>query len=339
MKTAERKACMQTCDGRLIIGYGEFESFEEAPRSGIAFYLNDYALSDSRPWKVPSDVLVGEEAEAWLREQRAEEDVKVEWDSLKPEDFAVVFAEITEAIQSGVLQKSVPVTVERGRMVEGDSWSLLQKLIQQKEAFCPYAWVDGDRGFCGLTPEVLFSLRKGRLQTMALAGTARADEAEVFAWDQKEICEHEFVAETLVSKLGELGMVKRGERQVMNLGSLVHFHTPIEVGMYNDYSVEMLMKKLHPTPALGPLPRSESTLKLLYEWRDRAGCPDYFGAPFGVLEEGVFHSVVMIRGVHWKGAEVVIPSGCGVIEASGLTNEWRELALKRKAVKKMFGLD
>jgi menaquinone-specific isochorismate synthase len=58
-----------------------------------------------------------------------------------------------------------------------------------------------------------------------------------------------------------------------------------------------------------------------------------------VLENGVFHAVVTIRGVHWKGDDISIPSGCGVIEASRLVNEWRELGLKRDAVKRGFGLD
>lgn len=329
---------MRTYDGRLVIGYGEFRSYSEAPSEGAAFYVNDFALSDSEPWKVPEVVLVGEEAEAWIREEKLDQPLEVEWDSLKPEGFAGVFAEISSAINDGAIQKSVPVAVERGKICSGSSENLWSQLLESPAAFCPYVWSDGESGFCGLTPEVLFSLRKGRLHTMALAGTARADEVEVFAFDEKEICEHEFVADTLVSKLGELGMVKRGDREVMNLGSLVHFHTPIEVGMYNDYSVEMLMKKLHPTPALGPLPRSESTLKQLIDWRNRADCPRYFGAPFGVLEGGVFHSVVAIRGLHWKGDEVRLPSGCGVIEASRLTNEWRELAIKRRAVKVMFDL-
>jgi len=64
--------------------------------------------------------------------------------------------------------------------------------------------VQGDKGFCGLTPEVLFNFRKGRLNTMALAGTARSSEQQVFAYDEKEIREHEFVAQTLVSKLSDV---------------------------------------------------------------------------------------------------------------------------------------
>jgi menaquinone-specific isochorismate synthase len=119
----------------------------------------------------------------------------------------------------------------------------------------------------------------------------------------------------------------------------VHFHTPIEVFLYGDKNIDELIKRLHPTPALGPLPRTPETMADLIRWRETLGCPGYFGAPFGVLENGVFHAVVTIRGVHWKGDDISIPSGCGVIEASRLVNEWRELGLKRDAVKRGFGLD
>ena len=173
---------------------------------------------------------------------------------------------------------------------------------------------------------------------MALAGTARADECEVFAVDGKEIREHEFVAQTLVAKLSDIGSVSRGQRSIMDLGQLVHFHTPIEVELFADRAVDDLIRRLHPTPALGPLPRTEDTLRMLSEWRERLGCPPCFGAPFGLLQDGVFTSVVAIRGVHWGREKVSIPSGCGVIEASRLVNEWRELRLKREAVKDTLGI-
>ena len=124
----------------------------------------------------------------------------------------------------------------------------------------------------------------------------------------------------------------------MDLGQLVHFHTPIDVELFAARGIDELIRRLHPTPALGPLPRTEETMKMLVGWRDRLGCPPRFGAPFGLLKDGVFRSVVAIRGVHWDGADICIPSGCGVIEASRLVNEWREIRLKREAVKAVMGL-
>jgi len=108
--------------------------------------------------------------------------------------------------------------------------------------------------------------------------------------------------------------------------------------MYGDHSIDFLLRKMHPTPALGPLPRTVETLKYLHEWRERLRAPAHFGAPFGAYDHGEFHAVVTIRGAYWQGSTIAVPSGCGVIEASRLTNEWRELGLKRSAVKASFGI-
>ncbi|WP_018971172.1 chorismate-binding protein [Rubritalea marina] len=317
-----------------IIGFGPFSSSAEYPVSGVAFYVNDFYLSDPEPWKIPSSYhrLNATQLEGYKAAQ-------IEWTAPDPKGFAQVFSEINESIQRGVIEKSVPVCVERGELVDGDIESLLGKLLAKHEHFYGYAWVQGERGFAGLTPEMLFHLRKGRFKTMALAGTAKADQSSIFVYDEKEIREHEYVAQTLVASLSDIGMVERRVRQIMDLGNLVHFHTPIEVFMYGDQPIDYLLRKMHPTPALGPHPRTKETLAQLRQWRESLEAPAYFGAPFGLFKDGEFHSVVAIRGLHWQGSQISIPSGCGVIEASRLTNEWGELALKRSAVKQRFGME
>jgi len=322
-----------------VVGLGPFEELAEAPESGVAFYCNDFRLSHPRPWRVPSEV-VEVDCLSELGVEPAE--ISVDWQEMEPDGFAEVFAEINEMINRGVIEKSVPVATEvchlkkAGVPVCGEE--ILGQMRQLGDPFYSYGWCDGERGFCGGTPELLFELDGAKLLTMALAGTAKADECEVFAVDGKEIREHEFVAQTLVAKLSDIGHVTRGDRLILDLGQLVHFHTSIEVDLFAEQSIDRLISRLHPTPALGPLPRTEETLKMLAEWRSRLGCPSHFGAPFGLLTDGVFRSVVAIRGVHWEGDRLLIPSGCGVIEASRLVNEWRELRLKREAVKAVFAL-
>jgi ABC-type multidrug transport system fused ATPase/permease subunit len=142
----------------------------------------------------------------------------------------------------------------------------------------------------------------------------------------------------VADELGDLGELHRGPRGIMSLGSIVHFHTPIEVELAQQVGITSLIRRLHPTPALGPLPRTEETMAKLIEWRNRLGTPAEFGTPFGAVVDGEFQAIVAIRGIWWNGSEVRLPAGCGVIEASRLVNEWRELRLKREAVKARFGL-
>ena len=320
---------MKNAQGKYILGHGPFEEVAELSGEPTAFYVNDFTLSSPHPWKIPSSV------ETIELSGSSQPGLEVEWKRPQLEGFAEVFSEVSEAIRAGEIQKSVPVVTELGEVREGSPEELIFSAKPDPELHA-YAWRSGDTGFCGLTPEVLFSYEKGRLRTMALAGTASLEERDVFAADEKEILEHEFVAQTLIEKLNTIGMVQPELRRILQLRSLVHFYTPIYVGLYDAVSLNDLINLLHPTPALGPLPRTASSRTQLDTWRARLGCPSFFGAPMGIYDKGEFHSVVCIRGVEWKGKELSLPAGCGVIEPSRLTNEWRELELKRESVKTLF---
>ncbi len=326
-------ACFATADRQIILGHGPFEQLAECPTEGVAFYRNDFALSAKKPWYRPQRYEVVDSLKG-LFGTRGEE--AIEWQEPEAGLFAEIFREVIDRIRSGSLEKSVPVVTERG-MWSGPParWqNLPQELAPGMRLF---GWGEGQQGVLSATPEQLFHLKDGLLTTMALAGTARREERELFGVDEKEIREHEFVAQTLMAKLADFGMVRRKERQILDLGELIHFHTPIEVELYRKESAANLVQRLHPTPALGPLPRTSETLSTLYDWRQRLGCPAWFGAPFGLFHEGSFEALVGIRMTLWQGSEVEIPAGCGVIEASRLVNEWRELRLKREAVKRVFG--
>ena len=313
------RAVFGTRTGEVLVGYGPFTAFAEPPSAGVAFYRNDFSLSEEKPWLVPDRVEV-------LGRAPAGSPVGLDWEEPDPSGFAEVFREVSDAIGQGVLEKSVPVVTAKGRgRCSPDD--LLASLVSVPKTLRPYGWIGEEGGFLGATPEVLFRYFDGRIYTMALAGTARSDERVLFAIDDKEIREHEFVAQTLITKLSDLGMVVRNERGILDLGKLIHFQTLIKVELYKYEEIETLIARLHPTPALGPLPRTRETMNLLMDWRERLDCPVEFGAPFGLLRDGDFEALVAIRMVSWQGDEVSLPSGCGVIEESRLVNEWRELSL------------
>lgn len=332
-ETTEEIALFGLPDGRRLIGYGPFASVACRPTDGVAFYLNDFGLRKSHPWLIPQrwEILDAHECPTPVLPQIA-------WQAPDAGAFAQVFQEISLAIRRGVFEKTVPVSVEFGQLTSGDLSQLAWAFARVPAPKITYAWLQQGSGFAGATPELLFDLRGRTLHTMALAGTARSEEREILAVDEKEIREHEYVAQNLMSKLADLGSLIRHERSILDLGPIVHFQTLIEVALAEDVSVESLLRKLHPTPALGPLPRTQETMDLLLRWRESLGCPPAFGAPFGLWHDGVFRAVVAIRGIWWENDRVMLPAGCGVIEASRMVNEWRELRLKREAVKSAISL-
>lgn len=325
------RAIFGTKEGEILVGYGPFTQQAMPPESGVAFYRNDFALSEPEPWFIPSRVGTLEKADI-------SEAIKVDWTEPDSGAFADIFREVNHSIQQGVIQKSVPIVTETGKVRKGTPDAILANLSDTASALRPYGWIGDEGGFLGATPEVLFRYFDGRIYTMALAGTARSDEALIFAVDDKEIREHEFVAQTLVEKLSSLGMARREERDILDLGQLIHFRTLIEVELYQHEQISKLISHLHPTPALGPLPRTEETIVQLQNWRNRLACPVEFGAPFGLLRDGEFEALVAIRMVAWNNDDFFLPSGCGVIAESRLVNEWRELTLKRQSVKSLLDL-
>lgn len=322
-------------DGRAVVGRGPFAARPTPPAKGVAFHVNDFSLGEPLPWRQPSS---WQETTAGNLPALLEEFAPPEWSWREPEaaGFAAVFHEVSEAIRRGAFEKTVPVAVEEGNLVQGDARGMAARFARAGLPNLPYGWLEERRGFAGATPELLLSLAGRLLRTMALAGTARAEETDILASDEKEIREHEYVAQALVAKLADLGEVTRRERRMLALGPIVHFLTPIEVLLEGPADAGFLLRRLHPTPALGPLPRVPETMAMLAAWRQRLGCPPGFGAPFGVWIDGEFDAVVCIRGVWWEGTRAKLPAGCGVIEASRLVSEWRELRLKREAVKQLL---
>ena len=333
---SEDWALFRATTGQVTVGLGPFKSQTEPPADGVAFYVNDFALSDHAPWKVPTRVLSAPELTF------AKASFNFDWSKPDPGQFAFVFAQIMAEIERGELKKSVPVVAERTSLSEEQRGkvigSALTRICQLPGDYFPYGYSEQGVGFVGATPELLMFMRKARLKTMALAGTAAAAERDLFEIDQKEIREHEFVAQTISEKFSDVGMVRRGRRKVLDLKRLVHFHTPISVELYRNENPADMVKLLHPTPALGSLPGNERNFQSLLGWRDSLSCPKFFGAPFGLWDRGYFTCVVAIRGLHFDKTELSLPAGCGVIDESRLHNEWRELELKRSSVKTLLGL-
>ncbi len=327
--------------GRYLCGIGPFDDSETPPeeKNVVAFYRNNFELSDPHPWKIPARSFVAGDLRTLLSENGETPLPEIAWSGLGDEIVREIFDEILAEIESGELEKSVPVLTERGILHRGEPAALVKAIVGTPEETWGYGFREGGRGMIGASPEQLFTLENGCLETMALAGTAPKHEAGDFPTDPKEIREHELVADYLEEKLSTLGPVERDQRGLLDLGSIVHFLTRIRVQLESETAdLGKLVKLMHPTPALGACPRGEGALLKLIEYRHRLGVPAGFGAPFGALYDGKFISVVAIRNVSWDGREVFLPSGVGLVRGSRFDREWRELALKRNSVKSLLGI-
>jgi len=333
-------AFMQLAPGRYLCGLGPFVASAASPSDGrTAFYWNNFELTEPEPWRMPARVFETGDLRVLLPDNGATPLPEIAWSGLGDSEVRGVFDEILERIHAGKLNKSVPVLTERGILHRGEPAALVKAVNAAPESLWGYGCREGGTGLIGATPEKLFTVRAGVLETMALAGTAPRHEIHDFPDDPKEIREHELVADYLEELLAPFGPVERGPRTLLDLGSMIHFLTRLRVRLDKPGSdLNELVEVLHPTPALGACPRGDGALRQLIEYRKRLGVPAHFGAPFGALHEGDFQALVAIRNLSWDGRDVFLPSGVGLVEGSRFDREWRELALKRNSVKSLLGV-
>lgn len=329
-------------DARAWIGQGPFESFAEAPAGGGAFYINDFDLSDPLPWKKPAHLVeISADSLALNAGWNGARLPQIQWAKPPTEWFKMAFRRIRREVLAKRLEKMVPVLTENGTIMEGDPVRLLESVMAAPPNTWGYGWIQAGQGYLGATPELLFRSQGTSVETMALAGTAKPGDQAAFLTDVKEIEEHEIVVRYLTERLGTLGQVQREPRGLCQAATLLHFQSNLKVTLDRPIEPGALVREVHPTPAVGCLPREEVWLARLREYRAQLNVPGFFGAPFGFIEPGespVCHMVVAIRGLSWKGNEAQLPSGCGIVGGSAFDHEWRELRLKRESVVTMLGL-
>lgn len=336
--------------GQWTLIAGPFGPVKNANTSGISVFWPDFYDLENKPLLQGSQSFtlstseLQAHCEAYLREQGVHNGPlsNAPWREPLKEDFATALNSMLEKIHSGEIQKAVPAVFARTAQTV-DSTDLVQMILAASQApdtmFVYGFWQNGE-GVLGATPEVLFDFENGLLKTMALAGTcprSESTERESLLKDPKEMQEHGFVVEDLRQRLGKWGEVATDGPKILELPILYHLKTDFEVRCHTTPDFLALVRELHPTPALGVAPRSAG-----YKWmsqypgqQGRRG----FGGPFAFIGPDKALCLVGIRNLQWNSSEAMIGSGCGVVAASELEREWRELFQKRLSVKKILGLE
>ncbi|NBJ69284.1 MULTISPECIES: isochorismate synthase [Clostridia] len=213
---------------------------------------------------------------------------------------------------------------------------ILGDLIKKQSNSYVFAFEQHNSCFVGATPERLVKVDKQELLSTCLAGTAPRGKTEVedqqmadnLLHDQKNREEHEFVVQ----------MIKQGLNKyctdvhipdtpvVYPLKNLQHLYTPVTGRLKDGFTIFNVVKELHPTPALGGVPRDLSMRFIRdYERLDRG----WYGAPVGWLDSndhGEF--AVAIRSALIQEDEASLFAGCGIVKDSNPEEEFEETRIK-----------
>ncbi len=196
------------------------------------------------------------------------------------------------------------------------------------------------RAFLGATPERLIAVHRGRFETMALAGSIRRGQtpdedvalAQTLLESAKNRHEHALVVESIRARLAPISASLEVDDApaVMQLSNIQHLQTRIRGTLKDGHSALDIVQLLHPTPAVGGLPREVALARLAELERITRG---WYAGPVGwFTPDGDGEIAVALRSALFHDHTVIAYGGAGIVADSDPVDEWRETALKMRPV-------
>ena len=170
--------------------------------------------------------------------------------------------------------------------------------------------LDADTAFVGATPEKLFHRQGRKISSEALAGT----KDKIEEWSAKESAEIEAVQLFLHEKFMRCCKdIKWQIPEQVSFGNLNHLYQSIRGDLKDDVFDQELFLHLHPTPALGGLPKEAAVSYLTQVEPLHRG---WYGGPFGMVSPEETDMAVAIRSALIRGNEMHLFAGAGIVKDS-----------------------
>ena len=321
----------------ILFGRGPFEKSSNPSSEVASLYAPDFYLEDEKPFLIPKNA-------QWVHGLPFESGFKgttnIDWQDPDYSEYEKLFQRYAQPLADGTLQKAVLVTFEYGKVKTLSLPQLCRPLFALPTTLHGYMVRIKDEILLGASPEVLFQIQyqDKKMVSEAVAGSVPRTEEGRLLEESTLLKEQHCVIQDIASQLSHFGQVTIGDSHIQELPTLAHLRSRIEVALTEIPDFMKMVKTLHPTGALGILPRKPLSHPLM---RDLAG--DFnrgrFGAPIGVMiPSECAHVVVAIRSISISGASARIGVGSGVHKDRSAAYEWDELTLKRKSIKSLFSV-
>ncbi len=236
-----------------------------------------------------------------------------------------------EAFTKVVLAREVVV---RSRAV-ADPFGVLHLLRDGHPQCFAFGWQEGDATFVGATPELLVARHGEVVRSEPLAGSAprgEGDEDGRFGQSllvsTKDLAEHAPVVDDIVARLRLLttGLEVPSKPVLRRFGHVQHLATEIVGRLVVDRSVLELAGELHPTPAVGGVPRGDALAYIdKVETSDRGW---YTGGVGWCLPSGDGEVAVALRCGLLRAQAAHLYAGNGIVAGSDPQAELEETRWK-----------
>jgi len=191
--------------------------------------------------------------------------------------------------------------------------------------------------FQSFTPESLLKIKDNTLYLEAIAGTRplgnissqNSKWREELLTSDKEQREHQAVVNLIVETANPLGVVRKGNLEVLELKGLQHLKTPITVELksWDIQSLNKLIQTLHPTPAVCGTPTDKA-----FEFiKMNEAARGHYAGLFGVITAEYVELAVLIRSLLITGNHLEAYAGAGIVDGSQAISEWQETSNKLKS--------
>jgi menaquinone-specific isochorismate synthase len=215
---------------------------------------------------------------------------------------------------------------------EMDPTQLLYLLaVNNFKAFHFYFQLRHNYAFLGITPELLYKRDGDEIFSEAIAGTRPrgGNDAEDNAFgddllnSDKDLREHRWVSDMVNGSLKPLctSIDVLEKETLLKLSHVQHLCTQYRGALSNSTSDGEILSILHPTPAVGGIPREKSMARIAEMEPFYRG---WYAGPVGWISKESAEFVVAIRSALATGPTLSLFAGSGIVKGSLPEKEWEE---------------
>ena len=245
---------------------------------------------------------------------------------------------ILAALHVGGMEKIVAARRSEVRFgADVDASAVLARLRDEAVGAWRFGFERGAAAFVGAAPERLVRKAGVLVESEAIAGSIAAGRGGELLESRKERAEHDPVVHAIASALAPrcVELIVPSEPEVRELRHILHLRTPIRGRLRVPTHVLELVEALHPTPAVGGVPRAEALAWIAAHEPAPRG---WYAGPVGWFDpagDGEF--VVALRSGVIAGARAMIYAGAGIVAGSDPERELAETALKQRTILRALG--
>ena len=258
-------------------------------------------------------------------------------------EFEKLITKGIQAIEKEEFKKVVLSRKETVALLDFDLTATFHNLVLLYPAAFTYCFFHPKIGiWLGASPEQLIRFDGFNFSTIALAGTQKSIDFQEVEWKNKEINEQQFVTDYIVNKLEKVTEnLSVSKPYSFKAGSLWHIKTDISGTLDSGYSLQKMIRLLHPTPAVCGFPKDKSKAFILEnENYDRTFYTGFFGELNHSDTKNAENSdlYVNLRCMEICDSQANLYVGCGITKDSIPEKEWQESVNKSMTMKKVLDL-